>query len=257
MATNQSAQRVLAVLEYLAETGPASLGAIAHNLGLNKSTAHRFVGTLVQAGYARQDPVDRTYSLTTRVVEVGSRVMQRLEIHRVLRPVLDDLARTVGETVHLGILDGPDLVYIDKVEGNASVHMASRVGSRGTCHSTALGKVLLAGRAEEEWQRYCEHPGLSRRTARTITSADALFAELRRVRRTGWAIDDVENEEGIRCVAGPVRDHLGQVVGAVSLSGWTVSMTKQRAHELIPVLLEHTNRASAVLGYRRPDRGSA
>jgi IclR family acetate operon transcriptional repressor len=257
MATNQSAQRALAVLEYLADTGSASLGAIAQSLGLNKSTAHRFVGTLVEAGYARQDPLDRTYSLTTRVVEVGSKVMQRLEIHRVLRPVLDDLARVAGETVHLGILDGHDLVYIDKVEGNASVHMASRVGARGTCHSTALGKVLLASRAEAEWQRYCEHPGLTRRTPRTITSPDELFAELRRVRRVGWAIDDVENEEGIRCVAGPVRNHLGQVVGAVSLSGWTVSMTKQRAHELVPVLLEHTNRASAVLGYRRADNGSA
>lgn len=257
MATNQSAQRALAVLEYLADSGPAGLGAIAHSLGLNKSTAHRFVGTLVAAGYARQDPVDRTYSLTTRVVELGSKVMQRLEIHRVLRPMLDELARTAGETVHLGILDGYDLVYIDKVEGNPSVHMASRIGSRSTCHSTALGKVLLASRAEVDWHTYCERTGMQRRTPRTITSADELFAELRRVRRVGWAIDDVENEEGIRCIAGPVRDHLGQVVGAISLSGWTVSMTKQRAHELVPVLLEHVDRASAVLGYRQADGGTA
>ena len=250
MATNQSAERVLDMLEYLAETGQTGLGTMAHALGLNKSTTHRFASTLVKAGYVRQDPVDRTYSLTTRVVEIASQVIQRLQIHRVVHPVLDDLARAAGETVHLGILDGFDLVYIDKVEGNSAVQMASRIGSRGTCHSTALGKVLLSGRPEEEWRAYVDHRGLPRRTARTITTREAFFAELTRVRQSGLSVDDVENEEGIRCVGAPIRDHHGQVVAAVSISGWTVSMTEQRVQQLAPLLIAHALRASEILGFQ-------
>src|ERR687897_451296 len=166
MATNQSAERVLDMLEYLAETGRTGLGTMAQALGLNKSTAHRFASTLVKAGYVRQDPVDRTYSLTTRGVEIASQVIQRLQIHRVVHPVLDDLARAAGETVHLGILD------------------------------------------------------------------------------------DVENEEGIRCVGAPIRDHHGQVVAAVSISGWTVSMTEQRVQQLTPLLISHALRASEILGFQ-------
>lgn len=256
MATNQSAQRVLSMLEYLTENGQASLGDIAKSLGLNKSTAHRFATTLVQAGYARKDPGDHTYSATTKVVEIASQVMQRLEIHRVLRPTLDELANAVGATAHLGILDGYDLVYIDKVDGTSPIRMASRIGARGTCHSTALGKVLLASQPEAEWESYIRNRGLTRRTPRTITSRDELLAELGRVRRNGWAMDDVENEAGIRCIAGPVHDHLGQVVAAISVSDWTVSMTKQRAQQLVPVLLEHTTRASAMLGYRETGHDS-
>ncbi len=216
---------------------------------MNKSTAHRFASTLVASGFARQESADRTYSLTTRVVEIASQVMQRLQIHRVLHPVLDDLARAVGETVHLASLDGFDLVYIAKVEGNSAVQMASQIGSRGVCHATALGKCLLAGRPEEEWEAYVVERGLPRRTARTITTKEGLFAELRRVRELGWAVDDVENEEGIRCVGAPIRDHLGSVVAAISISGWTVSMTEQRVQQVVPLLVEHARRASQTLGY--------
>lgn len=249
MATSQSAERVLRMIEFLAETGRAGLGTIAEGLGLNKSTAHRFVSALVRTGYARQDPADRTYSLTPRVVEIASHVVQRLQIHRVARPVLEELAAAVAETVHLGILDGYDLVYIDKVEGNSTVRMASRIGARATCHSTALGKVLLAALSEEEWEGYVRQRGLERRTPRTITSREGLFDELRRVREQGWAADDVENEEGIRCVGAPVRDHRGEVVAAISISGWTVSMTERRIPGLVPLLLDHARRASETLGH--------
>lgn len=253
MATSQSAERALLMLEYLAETGRAGLGTIARGLRLNKSTAHRFLSTLVRAGYVRQDPVDRTYTLTTRVVEIASQVVQRLQIHPVVHPVLEELAATVGETVHLGILDGYDLVYIDKVEGNSTVLMASRIGARDACHSTALGKVLLSGLAEAEWDAYIRRRGLTRRTARTITRRERLLDELRRVREKGWAADDVENEEGIRCLAAPVRDHRGQMVAAMSISGWTVSMTAQRVPELVPLLLASARRASETLGYHPGD----
>ncbi len=246
---SQSALRTLRLLEYLAVAGPSSLTSIAGQLHLNKSTAHRFVKTLVETGYAHQDPATRAYGLTTKVMELGAQVLRRIEVRKEVGPALQEMARLSGETSHLAILEDHEIVYVDKVEGAQAVQMASRIGSRGTCHSTALGKVLLSSRAEAEWAGYAAVTGLPRRTSRTITDPGRLAQELRRVRRAGYAIDDVENEEGIRCVAAPIRDHTGEVVAAMSVSGWTVSMTPARVRELVPVVQEQARKASLRLGY--------
>jgi IclR family acetate operon transcriptional repressor len=238
---------LLELLEFLSREGPCSLGVIARGLGLNKTTAHRFASTLVKTGYAIQGP-DRSYALTTRVVELASHVLGRLELRATVRPVLDALAHLARETVHLGVLEGHEVVYIDKIDGAQPVRMASYIGARGTLHSTALGKVLLADRPEVEWTQYADR-GLIGRTPRTITTVEELAAHLRRVRQQGYAIDDIENEEGIRCMGAPIRNHVGRVAAAVSISGWTVSMTDQRVRELLPTLIQHADRASRLLGY--------
>ena len=245
---NQSALRTLRLLEYLGEAGPSSLTSIAESLQLNKSTAHRFVSTLVETGYARQDPRTRSYSLTTRVLELGALILKRIEIREEVRPFLEETARMTAETAHLAVLEGLEIVYVDKVEGAQAVQMASRIGLRGACHSTALGKVLLSARPEEEWDRYLAERDLTARTRHTIVDPGELFDELRRVRKQGHAVDNVENEEGIRCVAAPIRDHTGEVVAAMSVSGWTVSMTPARVRALVPVLKEQAARASGHLG---------
>jgi IclR family KDG regulon transcriptional repressor len=128
------------------------------------------------------------------------------------------------------------------------MHMASRIGARGLCHSTALGKVLLASLPESEWNRYAEK-GLTRKTRNTVVDPKELHAELRRVRHKGYAIDNIENEEGIRCIAVPIRDHTASVVCAMSLSGWTVTMTRSRIERLVPVILRSATEASKLLGY--------
>ena len=140
-------------------------------------------------------------------------------------------------------------MYVDKVEGDQAVAMASRVGSRVPCHSTALGKVLLAAQPEEIWARYALKHGLPRRTPRTITTEEGLVREPRRVREAGFALDDCENEEGIRCVAVPIRGADGVVAAAMSISGWTLSMTSERATELVPVMRAMGTKASNLLGH--------
>jgi len=247
---SQSARRTVHIVEYLAEAGPSRLSSIASSLTLNKTTAFRFLSALVGMGWVHQDPSTRVYGLSPKVLEVGSMVLDRMEIRKEVRPHLERLAELTSETSHLGVLDGLEMVYIDKVEGRQAVSMASRVGARGACHSTALGKVLLAARTEEEWARYAEEVGLARRTDRTVVDSKRFREELKRVRRRGYAVDNVENEDGIRCVAAPVRDHTGAVVAAMSVSGWTVSMTPDRLPELIPVVTAQADRASAALGSR-------
>lgn len=246
---SQSATRALRLFEYLVESGPRGLTEIADAMGLNKSTAYRFVSALVDTGYVRQDGGTRSYAATLKVVHLGARVLERVELRSVVRPFLVQLAARTGETAHLAVLDGMDAVYADKVEGRQAVNMASRIGSRGRCHSTSLGKVLLAGRPRDAWQRYVAEKGLEARTERTITDPERLFRELERVARQGYAVDNIENEEGIRCMAAPVYDHTGTVAAAMSVSGWTVSMTTGRIGELTPVVLEQAREASAALGH--------
>jgi IclR family acetate operon transcriptional repressor len=252
---NQSTRRALQILEYLARTGPASLNSMARDLGLNKSTAHRFVNALIQEGYAQQDSVTRAYGPTMRLVELATEILQRLDIRTTVRPVLEDTAGTTSETVHLAILENDEIVYIDKVEGRQAMQMGSRVGRRGTCHSTALGKVLLASRPPHEWEDYINTRGLVARTPNTIVDPGRLRNELERVRERGHAIDNVENEEGIRCVAAPIRDHTGSVVAAISISGWTVSMTMRRVQDLVPIIVARSAEASRLLGSPRAASG--
>src|SRR5918999_2063619 len=149
---SQSARRTLLLVEHLAEAGPSRLSSIASTLGLNKTTAFRFVSALVEMGWVHQNPATRVYGLSPRVLELGSMVLDRMEIRHEVRPHLERLAELTSETSHLGVLDGLEMVYIDKVEGRQAVSMASRLGARGACHSTTLGKVLLAARPEPEWE---------------------------------------------------------------------------------------------------------
>jgi DNA-binding IclR family transcriptional regulator len=254
---SQSARRTLQLVEHLAEAGPSSLSSIASSLELNKTTAFRFVSALVEMGWVQQNATTRVYGLSPRVLELGSMVLDRMEIRHEVRPHLERLAELTSETAHLGVLDGLEMVYIDKVEGRQAVSMASRLGARGACHSTALGKVLLAARPEEEWARYVQDVGLTRRTDHTFVDAKLFREELERVRERGYAIDNVENEDGIRCVAAPIRDHSGEVVVAMSVSGWTVSVTPERLPELIPLVIGHAASASAALGCPTGDGGAS
>lgn len=250
---SSTGERTLRVLEYLAKEGRSSLSKIASDLQLNPATAHRLVNTLVRAGYASQDSVSRAYGPSTKLLELGNYVLDRIDMRRVVHPYLEQLAAASGETVHLAMLHDLEIVYVDKVDGRQAVTMTSRIGSRSHCHSTSLGKVLLADQSETEWRRYVAVVGLSKRTANTITEQREFERALAATREMGYAVDDAENEEGIRCVGAPVRDHTGRVVAAMSVSGWTLSVTPKRARELTPVVIAYACQASRALGNGGPE----
>lgn len=246
METAQTVLRALALLEAVAE-GVHDLEGLSARVGLSRSTAHRLLSTLVRAGYLRHSSREG-YHLGPKLIELGFRAHAGLHLPSLARPYLEELSGATRETVHLGVLDGTQVVYIDKVPGKRELQMASYIGARVPAQSTALGKALVSTLPREEWLRAFV-PGL-RRTERTITEADRFLEEIAQVARQGYALDLEENEPGIRCVAAPVRDGAGRGVAAVSISSAVIYLTDERIRELIPLVQETARRISRELGWR-------
>jgi DNA-binding IclR family transcriptional regulator len=203
---------------------------LSSGLNLPKGTIHRILSSLSYFGYIRQDAVTKNYSLGLKLIELGSLLFGQLDLRRVAEPILRELAETTGETAYMVVLDGSEVVYIEKIESlqlTGGLKMASKVGSRNPLHSCAVGKTLLSFFPEQELDRLIRKKGLPRRTGNTITNPERLKAQLRVVRAQGYAVDDEENEEGIRCLAAPVFDEKGRPVAAISVSGPAVRVTKK------------------------------
>lgn len=246
----QVLERTIKVTEAMAKYPYGmALTDISKDTGLNKSTVFRILATLQNHGYIMQDN-DGKYKLGYKFLELSSAVLDRLDIRKIAHPYLEELSKITGEVVHLVILDGYEGVYIDKVDNpSGTIRMYSQVGKRIPLHCTSVGKVLLSAMHKEEVEEVIKAKGLPKRTENTITSADRLFEELAKIKDSGYAIDDIENEEGIRCVAAPILNYNGDTVAAVSISGPTLRVTKERLPELIHLLKNYTFNISKELGY--------
>lgn len=249
---NFSVAKAFAILEYLASIGGArDLGVISRAVGMHKSTAYRFLSTLNTLGYVYQDPETSRYSLGSKVVWLASTYLDSLDLRTLARPMLEKLVEESRETVHLAILDNLEVVYIDKVDGHQPVKMASRVGNRMPAHSTGLGKALLAHNDESQWPVYVNAKGLTSYTPNTITDANEFYSHLQGIKQRGYAIDNSENEDGIRCVAVPILDHTGKTIGALSISGWSLTMTPDRDDGMAQLALDTARLISERLGSER------
>ncbi len=241
----RSVLRALALLEAAAE-GVHDLEGLSARVGLARSTAHRLLTTLTKAGYLRYLP-RAGYRLGPRLLELGFRAHGELHLPSLARPFLEELAELTRETVHLGVLDGAEVTYIDKVSGKRELQMASRIGARVPAQSTALGKALVSTRPQEEWLLSFV-PGLQR-TERTISDPARFVEEITRVARQGYALDLEENEEGICCIAAPIRDAAGVGVAAVSISSAVIYLGEERIRELAPQVEAAARRISHELGW--------
>jgi DNA-binding IclR family transcriptional regulator len=245
-----AADRVLSVLEaVIAQAPKATLAAIATQTDLPKPTAHRLLRVLVDRGYVRQAD-EGLYSPDLQILALADRVQDSLDVAQRARPIMGRLQEILPETVHLAILQGDHAVYVEKLEGRRAYRMASTVGMTLALHSTAIGKASLAYLPEADWRSRLGPGDLPRRTARTTTSVEALALEFARIRECGYAIDDEENEEHIRCVGAAVFDHRGHAVGGVSLSAPAFALTLRHAHELGPALAVAAGEISRNLGAR-------
>jgi DNA-binding IclR family transcriptional regulator len=257
LVLNFSVAKAFAILEYLATVDASKdLGVISSDLGMNKSTVYRFLSTLGSLGYVDQDLETGRYALGAKVVLLASKFLDSLDFREQARPFLEMLVRETRETVHLAILDDFEVVYIDKVDGLQPVKMASKVGHRMPAHSTGLGKALLAFVDEELWSEYVKVKGLTRYTPNTIDTPKGFYEHLRQIKERGFAIDDCENEDGIRCVAVPVRDYTGQVIAAISIAGWSLTMTPDRDEELACLARNTAQALTERLGGVRSDHAS-
>jgi DNA-binding IclR family transcriptional regulator len=253
-ARNQSSslRRALTILSYVErEVGGAgaTLTEIADALSLNKSTVLRLAEPLVDAELLARDAASGRFRLGLGALQLGQAYLSTLDIRTVAATQLRALQRSSGQTCHLVVPDGLEAVYIDKVESEANVRMASRVGRRVPLYRTGVGKAMLAFAGDAQLAAVLD-AGLDAATAYTITEPDALRRELARIRQCGYAIDGQENEPDVRCVAAPLFDHEDRVVGAVSVSGLASRMTAAQVRRLAPEVVAAAHQISAALGHR-------
>ncbi len=246
-----SVSRSLQIVEYLASsTDWVSLREMARDLRISAPSAFRSLSSLKKAGYVRQHSQDSKYQLTLKIAWVSAQVLEHVQLRQIAHPFLQRLTSLTNETTHLAVLEGTEFVYIDKVDNSQAVRMRSRVGQRGLLHCTAAGKSLLAFLPEPEREATVKRLKFPRLTDNTITDAAAFREQLATIRRQGYSVDDEENEVGIRCIGSPIHDHTGRLAGALSISGWTITMTRERVREVVSELIETTRKISAELGYR-------
>jgi IclR family acetate operon transcriptional repressor len=228
----QSVERVIDLLELLADA-PAEvpLAGLVTASGLPPSTVHRLMATLVGRGYARRLP-SRAYVLGPRLIHLGERSSSTLGA--LARPHLTRLVDDIGETANLALLDGDRVVYAAQVPSRHSMRMFTEVGRRVRLHCTGVGKVLLACRPPAEARALLLGAGLPARTERTVTDLEELMRQLAQIAEQGYAVDDGEQEGGVRCVAVPVP--AGAVEAALSVSGPEGRLPLDDLPRLVPVL---------------------
>lgn len=247
----RSVERALAILRTFASGAPElSVSELGRAVGLHKSTVHRLLGTLEQAGFVMQDEASRRYRLGLPLFELGSLVVNTMEVRRTARPYLEEIHRACGETVHLGILDEGEVVYIDKIESTRRVRMYSQVGRRAPAHCTGLGKVLMAYLPDAALSEVIERRGLRRFTSKTITSPKELRDHCALIRQQGYALDTGEHEDLIQCAAAPISDHTGKTVAALSVTSVAAAMDRHRVAEYVTLVQQAARKISVALGYR-------
>lgn len=247
----QSAERIFQVLETLAETGPIGLVELSGRLELHKSTVHRLLMSLIYMGYARQEEENGKYMLSFKIVGLSGKLLDKMDILPIAHPFMEQLSELSQETVHLVQRDENDIVYIDKVESKvSSIRMVSQVGMVHPMYCSGVGKAILAQLSKEEVGIIWNKSIIIKKTKNTITEIEHLYEVLEQVRKQGYAMDDEENEEGVRCIAACILDYRAKANYAFSISAPISRMSKVRIEELSKYVLMVKNELSKVLGYR-------
>jgi IclR family transcriptional regulator, pca regulon regulatory protein len=258
---SQSLERGLAILGCFTPKRPVlGIADIADELGMSRSTTHRYVITLVALGYLEQG-ASRKYRLGLRVTDLGMSALNSTGLREHAHPYLEELRQRTSYTTSLGVLDGTDILYVDRVRsfrrGQANVGVELHTGSRLPAYATSMGKLLLANLPEPEQRELIAQMKLTKRGPNTITSKKALREELDEIQAAGFAVDDQELAAELYAIAAPVRNEARDVVAAVNLvaSASMISL-EELVDALGPHLVSTADRISARLGYRRDDEQS-
>ncbi len=249
-------ERGLAVLGFFAATGEASPVAVAQTLGLSRSATYRILDTLKQQGLLEVNPISEKLRLGVKAAEIGMSALRGIDVVRLAPAFLKDLVEATSETVFLAVPDGDAVVYVYKEEGPRSVTTSSQLGSRRPLHCTALGKAYLSALPVADRRALVGSLDLRGFTPRTITDAAALERDVALVRRRGYAVDNVEVEDGVACYAAPVLDFRGVPVAAISCAG-PAGRILPREETLGPLVAATASALSRRLGYIGPLREEA
>lgn len=251
MSTVQSLERALHILNKLSEYPDGlPIARLSEQVGLSKSTTHRLLSTLASLNYVVKDEETDKYKLGLQVLFLSRNLLNNLDIVNIAKRHLEKLSQEVNETVHLCIEDQGEILYVDKIESTQTIRMYSRVGNRAPMYCTAVGKILLSDMDGDYYKNVISKTDFVPHTKTTITSEEQLQEEIRKVKQQGYAIDNAEREEGLRCIASPIYDHKGKIVASFSISGPSNRITMEIINDhLIEKMKQVSLDISRELGY--------
>jgi len=262
MSTNHESpsvavERALAMLEAVAqEPEGLSNAEISRKLQIPKSSASYILRTLEKQAYVNRDAETGKYRVGLKILSLSRGALSGIDVREVALPIMRHLVEKTNLTCHLAILDGPEAVYIEKVEPTGFIRMDTWVGRRMRVHATSVGKALVAHIPPERLEKILAESGMEKRTSKTITTLPRLLKDLEKVRAQGYAVDDEENNMGARCLGAPVFNQQGAIEASIGLSGTTNQVNAQTMPRILEALKDAARHVSMQLGYRAPRRVS-
>jgi len=254
----QSIRRAFAIVEAVSlSPDGVNLAQLSKAVGLHTSTTFHLTKTMVSMGILRQDESNKSYHVGARFFGLAAGAADEAELVKLAQPMLSDLAENTGENSHIAVPTREGVIIIEKCEGSAQVRMNERIGSVRPLHATAIGKAILSGMSDDEVAAFADDNDLQSLTAKTITDRDRLIAEVKQIRLNGIAYDDTEFNEEARCMAAPVFDFNGRVIGSIGISGpvWRVGLQDlPRLGEAVKVAATSLSKA---LGHARSRNAEA
>lgn len=245
----QVSERIFHVIEYLAQSGPTGLQELSLELELNKSTVHRILNSLICMDYVRQDSETLKYSLSFKFCKISNQILAQNNIIDIARPFIRELAEASGETVHLVQIDGIQAVYIDKVESARNVvRLVSMVGKSIPLYCSGVGKAMLADMPDSKILSVWNQSEIQKITEYTITDFSLFQEAIQDIRQKGYALDNEENEPGVRCIAVSLKSFQGKPSYALSISAPKDRMENSRIEELKEMILNTKEKISQETG---------
>ncbi len=248
----KSLEKSLNIICRLSEHGaPLKLEELVKICGVKKTSCFRILQTLARSGFVDKDPETKGYFIGARMISVGLAALDSRGVREVALPFMKDIREKTGTTVNLAILSGPDVIFVERLRSAHIIETNLRIGSRLSVHLSSLGKAILAYLPEDEVGAILAQVRFDRKTDKTIASIGTLKEELKEIRRKGFALNDEELETGLFAVAGPLRNHSGEAVGAMNVSFPLSRLSKPKALKLFcPLILETCRKISYGLGFQ-------
>jgi DNA-binding IclR family transcriptional regulator len=246
----QSIDRALQVLELFSLEKPEwGVTEISKALNIYKSNVHNVLTTLAEKGFVIKDSKTDKYKLGIKFFELGSIVIKNMDLRKIAHPYMEKLLKEFNETVHLGILVEGEILSIEQEESGQSLSPRIFIGKRAPLHCTGVGKAIMAYLPKDKFSFTIKEMGLIRYTENTISNEEELEKELEKIREQGYAVDNMEHEEGVRCVAGPIRDYTGKVSASLSVSGPAFRINENNIPNIAKKVKEYCDYISKEMGY--------
>lgn len=214
----KSVVKAFLIMEELDRFGEMSIGDLSDKLQMDKATVHRLINTIKDAGYVSQNPDNKKYANSLKLLAMGNRAMEKTGVRHIARPYMEELSDKTGETINLGMLVGNKIIYVDKIESSSTIKVGLGIGVSVPSYCSGLGKAILAFTQPDELEELLGGIIFEKFTEHSLTSREHFQRELERVRKDGYAVDDEEYVDGLMCFAAPVFDFHGSPIASVSVS---------------------------------------